>query len=279
MTQNRDRVTASRTAVPLRQLQADGTPYFRPKEIEDALAELLRLPTTEVVVRSRIEDVLDPRYVPTECVLYFVRRPGSLNDENNVRDLFVILRQRVLHAVPVFPRRLPGSKKLAEKATDLKIQEAVLDKFQRLLCNDWAGYDERLDFYECRFNSALALLRSTARRDVLKVEHRDAATPYEGDTNEPSRGVEQALANLKNPLNSEGIDFLYRSKLHAAISSLPPDERRVIELVLKDVPIDSQDKDVRTIVKVLGCSEKTVRNRRDRAYARLRDALKEEEDP
>ena len=48
-------------------------------------------------------------------------------------------------------------------------------------------------------------------------------------------------------------------------------------MLLQELPIDSKDKEVKTIVKVLGCSEKTVRNRRDRAFVKLRDALKEEE--
>src|ERR1035437_2568585 len=220
MTQNVDREGASLSVAPLRKLLPDGGRYFLPKEVEDALAVLSRLSARELVERSRIEHTADPKYVPSECVLYFVRRPSLVNDENALCDLFVILRQRVLRSVPVFARRVSGSKKLAEKAIDLKIQEAVLDKFHKLLCKDRADYDERLDYYECRFNSALAFLRSTARRDIPKQELRYESMTCEGDTNEPSREVELALAALKTPLDWEGIDFLYRSKLYAAINSL-----------------------------------------------------------
>lgn len=72
-------------------------------------------------------------------------------------------------------------------------------------------------------------------------------------------------------------DFLYRSKIAAAINSLPPDERRVVELILEGIPIDSKEKDTMTMAKMLGCSEKTVRNRRDRAFAKLAELLKEED--
>ena len=54
-------------------------------------------------------------------------------------------------------------------------------------------------------------------------------------------------------------------------------ERQVIELMLKGLPIDSTDGNVLTIAKAVGCTEKTVRNRRDRAIAKLRDALTEED--
>ena len=72
-----------------------------------------------------------------------------------------------------------------------------------------------------------------------------------------------------------GSDFLFRSKLLVAISLLPPDQRRVVELLLQEYPIDSKEAGADTIVKILGCTEKTVRNRRDRAFAKLREALKE----
>lgn len=275
MTQDLDTVRETPSVAPLRMRRPDGDLYHRPNEVERAIAALLHLPAREVAKRSRIEDPEHPDYVPSECVLYFVRRPDA--DEDALRGLFAALRQRVLRAVPVSTRRVAGSTKLAERAADLEVREAVLDKFQVLLCGDRGEYDARLDFYECRFNAALARLRATARRDVRRADscHEPAAF---GGPAEPSAEVEAALAAVRGPADGAGIDFLYRSKLRAAISSLSPDERRVVELILNEVPIDSQDKEALTIVKVLGCSEKTVRNRRDRAFEKLRDALKEEED-
>ncbi len=256
----------------------DGTPYERPKEVEEALAGLSRLPASELVRRAGIEETDHPDYVPSECVLYFVRRPSSFgDDENALHDLFVTLRERVLQAVPVLRQRLPGSNKVAEKKTDLEIREAVLQKFQELLCGDRGEYDERLDFYECRFNRALALLRSTARRDVRREESHYRPAAPDGDTNELSRKVDAALAALQESADHPNLDPAYRSKLHVAISSLPPNQRQVIELMLKGLPIDSTNGEVLTIAKVVGCTEKTVRNRRDRAIARLRDALTEDD--
>jgi DNA-directed RNA polymerase specialized sigma24 family protein len=99
----------------------------------------------------------------------------------------------------------------------------------------------------------------------------------ESEPHELSKEVEAALAALRPSPEGAGTDFLYRSKLLVAISSLPPDERQVVELLLWEYPIDSQDTEVKTIVRIIGCTEKTVRNRRDRAFAKLREALKEEE--
>ena len=135
--------------------------------------------------------------MPSECVLYFVRRLSLDHDQNLAHDLFIALRARVLGAVPVRRRRIVGSDQLAENAFDLNVQEAVLQKFQELLCGDRGEYDERLDFFECRFNMALALLRSTARRDVCRKESRYRPLSLDGDPNELSKEVEAALGTSK----------------------------------------------------------------------------------
>lgn len=276
MSHNVGSEAAVTSVAPLRKCQEDGSLYHRPKEIEEALGELVRLPAGKLLERCRINDPEASGYVPSECLVYFVRRPVLGGADDLFRELFLLLRQRVLRAVPVPLRRIAGSKKLAESAADQEVRNSVIEKFQEMLCCDRKDYDERLDFYEIRFNQALAMLRKTARRKVDRQESGHEPLAGGKDTNTPSKEVESALGALKNL--GAGIDFLYRSKLYAAITSLPPEERRVVELWLEEVPIDSEEDGVLTMVKVLGCSEKTVRNRRDRAFSKLRDALKEEED-
>lgn len=277
MTQNADGAGTSVSVAPLRMKQQGGDPYCRRPEVEALLGVLLGLPVHELVERARVEDTNDLRYLPSECVLYFVRRPHPGNNDDTLRALFEVLRRRVLRAVPVPARRLPGSTKLAEGAIDLDIREAVLHKFQMLLCQDRREYEERLDFYECQFNGALTRLRATSRRDVRRDASRYESLDSDTDPTEPSAEVESALARLRSPPIPGDSDFLFRSKLLRAISLLPADEQRVVELLLQKMPIDSKEEGVLTIAKVLDCAEKTVRNRRDRAFAKLRDALGEEE--
>ena len=263
--------------VSLRLKKEDGTAYFRQPEITAALLTLSALPDNDLVERARITDSEHPDFVPSECVLYFVRHPPSNNTSTHY-ELFEILRQRVLAAVPVTTRKLAGSGKPAESAVDLDIREAVLHKFQVLLCKDRKAYEDRLDFYECRFNAALASLRATARRDVRREAARLEPLESEAEPAEPSPEVEKALLKLRGPASPDGCDFLYRSKLLRAISLLPAKEQRVIELILQGYQIDSQDDGEPTIAKMLDCVEKTVRNRRDSAYLKLHDALKDEEE-
>ena len=83
---------------PLKKLK-DGVPYSRPQEIEQALEALSKLPIEEVARRASITDAKYAGYVPTECILHFVRKSKLNGDTAPYCDLFVILRNRVLGAV------------------------------------------------------------------------------------------------------------------------------------------------------------------------------------
>lgn len=263
---------------PLRMRKPNGDLYCRPKEIESSIGALSELSANEVVVRSRIRDPKEDNYVQTECVLYIVRHRTFGHDKDASCDLFAALLTRIEQkAVPELTRRSQRSDHEPQDMILLEVREGIVEKFEEMLCADQEGYDERLDFYECKFNSALAKLRLDKRRDVARKHARFTQLVVDEESNAPSIEVEETFAKLKEPANAESSDFLYRLKVQAAINSLPAQERQVIELIDRGLPIESKDDQVLSIVKVLGCVEKTVRNRRDRAIQRLVDAVKEED--
>ena len=55
--------------------------------------------------------------------------------------------------------------------------------------------------------------------------------------------------------------------------ALPDDQRRVVGLLRQGFLTHSQDPHIMTISKMLNCDERTVRNRKARAYKTLRAAL------
>lgn len=270
-----DETDETASVLPLRKKDNDGLTYARPAEIIATIVDLLRLTRDEFLKRVSADDLGEG--IPSECLLYFVRRPPFAADKDVLFALFAGIRQRVLKAVPVPKKRTPTlSNRVAESSVDLEIQEAVLDKFQEMLCRDRQEYLDRLDFFECRFNAAVARLRSTARRDVFNEASHLAGLAPDSETCESNPEVEKALSRISDSFDGPKTDFLYRSKIHSAINSLPLDERRVVELFLQDIPIDSQESDTMTMVRILGCSEKTVRNRRDRAFVKIARLLNEE---
>lgn len=263
-------------AEALRKKKDDGSPYTRPPDVESSIDALLALPRDDLVQRCKISDGSHPEFVKSECILHFVRHAKSDNNDRHFEALFRILRSRVQRALPAIERVVEEGDKASIHASAVEIRDAVLFRFQELLCLDRAGYDERLDYFEIRFDGAIANLRRTARRKAWKDENRSQPLTYDDETSEPSKEVEEALARL-HPLSPSKIDDpAYRLRFDAAIDSLPEDQRRVIEMLLQDFQIESKDPTVITIVKVLGCVEKTARNRRDRAFKALRRALAED---
>ena len=261
---------------PLRKTKDDGSPYTRPPEVEASIDALLALGRTDLLQRCKIPDNRHPDYVRSECILHFVRLAKADNNDLHFEELFRILRARVHRALPAVKRFVDEGAKASVQASAVEIRDAVLFRFQELLCLDREGYDERLDYFEIKFDGAIANLRRTARRKAWRDENRSNPLTCDEETSEPSKEVEDALARLHPPSTSKMDDPAYRLRLDAAIDSLPADQRRVIEMLLQGFQIESDDPEVTTIVKVLGCVEKTVRNRRDKALATLQAALAEE---
>lgn len=264
-------------AVPLRKVQKSGTLYQRRPDIEAKLEALQKLSREELAAHCAIGDPADKDYMPSECLLHFVRGCRSDNADRQFQALFRSLRQRVIARLPRLEIGRNAGGDAMVSARNAKIYESVMDRFQELLVSDRRAYDNRLDYFEVNFDAAIATLRLDGLRKALKEENRSEPMTYDDDTSELNAEIEEAAA-AQNPVSESKFDDpAYRSRLYAAISALPEDQRRVLELLRLEIPIDSKDPSVHTIVQILGCVEKTVRNRRDRAYEAIRKALEEDE--
>lgn len=270
---------------PLRKKKDGGSLYARSPDVEASIDVLLVLGRAGLLERCRISDSRHPDFVKSECILHFVRLAKADNNDAHFEELFKILRTRVLRALPAVekftdPKRERTSREgtnFSVQTSAVQIRDEVLFRFHELLCLDRADYDERLDYFEIRFDGAIANLRRTARKKARRDANRSDSLTYDDETSEPSKEVEDALARLHPPATTSKMDDpTYRLRLDAAIDSLPADQRRVIEMLLQGFKIESDDPEVTTIVKVLGCVEKTVRNRRDKAFKALRAMLAEE---
>ncbi|HWM46197.1 MAG TPA: DNA-binding response regulator [Xanthobacteraceae bacterium] len=263
--------------IPLRKQKPDGTLYQRRLDIERSLGELLNLSRSELGELCKINDPGDPHYLAPECLLHVIRTCRSDNSDRFFETIFRALRQRILARMPnpEIAGKVDG-KALASQR-NIKIGEYVMDRFMVMLAKDRAGYDERLDYFEVNFDAALATLRLDGRKKAFREEKRSEPMTYDDETSELNAEIEEAAA-AQNPLSDSKLDDpAYRSRLYAAIDSLPDDQRRVMDLQLRGFQIDSKEPGVQTIAQIIGCAEKTVRNRRDRAYAAIRKTLGEEQ--
>lgn len=252
--------------VPLRKQKPDGSLYTRFPDIDKTLGELDLVSKADLVDRCRKGQTLR---VPTECVLHFVRRSAASKDEVLFEQLFKILAERIRRALPRVENPDGETLSLARS----QVFEQVYDKFVTLLIKERAGYVERLDFFEVNFLGGLAKLKLDAQEKAWKEENRNTELEADDDSGEIGAEVEQA-AGTYDPFDPSVLDdYIYRSRLDAAMDKLPPLQKRIIEMLRKEIPIESIDPNIATISKSLGKSEKTIRTHRDNAFAQLRVLL------
>lgn len=256
---------------PLTRRRSDGRLYTRRADVEEALARLTTRSRAEIVAALKIRDASSPLYVKSECIVYLIRDTRHDNDESYFNDLYRELMRRLLSALP----RVAGERTdVSESVHAADARDRVKDTFVGKLIEDRAEPGSALDYFEVMFAGAIAALRTTSMHRARRQATRTEAIETDQETNEPSLAVERVAGSLdlKEELLSD--DPIYRSRVADAIRALPDKLRGVVELIIRDMPIDSSDDGVMTIRKAIGVkSEKTVRNRRDEAYRLIRQTL------
>lgn len=241
----------------------DGTLYTRPANIEAQLAILVALSRDQILERCLIKDKKHPDYVHSECLVSLIRAARSDNSNAWFERLYKHLDERVLQGLPK-----SGKSDGPLSITIDRIRNDVFDRFVQLLAEDKTNPGDKLDFFEIRFDMALKRLRQDAQEKAWRDENRTEGLENEL-TGEVSQEVEAAALAAGGEGNSLFSDPLFRDKLYKAIDRLPPEQSRVMHLLLQEWPVHSSDPNVMTIAKALGCSDRTVRNYRDRAIATL----------
>lgn len=253
---------------PLRKLKLDGTPYFRREVVEAEIQALAGVSAAELEHRASLWPSSEPGFVSPEALLYYVRTaaPGAYREKLTEKLLFRLARR-----IP----SVSNSGGDTISLTKMNIREDVRDHFVDLLLNDRKQYDNRLDYYEVNFNHAVAVDRRDANARHWTQENR--TTELETEDGEVSIEVELA-ASKYDPFDADELDKKhYRLHLDVAIDSLSELHRRIIVMLRQEIPIESKDPSVQSISKVLGRSEKSIRQHRDKAYAELKLRLERRE--
>ncbi len=249
---------------PLRKNTLDGIPYCRRDVVEAEIVVLAAISLQELEVRAAARKSNAPGFVSPEALLYFIRNApaGTHRDK---------LTQALLDRVVRLARPTSRSDGAVTSLTVKNIQEEVVDRFVDLLLSDRVQYEERLDYYEVNFNSAVAGDRFDASDRHWKHENR---TEELGTTDEEvPEHVHEAMGEY-DPFNADALDEKdYWLLLDEAIDNLPEFQRRIVVMLRQEVPIESSDPSVSSISEVLGKTPKTIATHRDKAFASLRRRL------
>ena len=255
---------------PLRKRTREGKLYVRPPEIEQVIVETLEIPFEEFMKRAKLKKRDHPDYLPSEVLVYWIRAIRHEDSDRQFSLLYQLLHERILRTCSSASTHWGG--KVGGTGTTMDVREFVVERFVTLLLTDRDNYTEKLDFFEVRFDRALMLLKRDALR---KVSRRDSLlTPLEDEESGDIREDVEASFTLFNPPSMTLEEELtYRFQIRQAIDSLPDEERRVIDMLEAGISIESKDPNEPSISRELGCTPKTVRNRRKRALKKIREQL------
>lgn len=255
---------------PLRKRTQGGELYSRPPEIEEAILETLALPFEDFVERAQNRNRGHPEYVPSEVLVHRIRVTRYNNSDDQFNALYSVLSERINRSCPRSVTRVEGG--IGKVGSLMDVAEYVMERFVTFILKDRDEYEEKLDIFEARFDRAVRLLRKSAFRRVLRHEKPLTSLEYELSGDVPD-DVEEYSALLKGSSMTPEEEITYRFQIRGAIDSLPETERRVIDMLEAELPIESKNADEPSISGLLGCTPKTVRNRRDRAIQRIRETL------
>ena len=246
--------------------KATGRAVKRPRFITELLNQLLELPYVEIVRRAKIRSEDSPEFIPSECLLYFLRS-GSEDLSHYVYEvLYKVLIGRVRK---ILSRGVRSDYKTIH-TTDLGslMRERVLDQFEGWLAQEDSGnYCLKLDFFEVKFNFTLKRRRIDAFRK-LENDQKPLDSLDELKSRAQIDVLEHQLTGSDLSLEN-GV--VCRLLLEQAINSLNPEHRSVITMHQQGYLFYSTDPDEETIAKMLGKSDKTVREYYKKAIKALQN--------
>ena len=216
----------------------DGRPYTREPEIEEALKELHTMSLDELMVRCQIDSPKVPGYVPSECIVHFLRQHAKDNRDARYNRFYRLFRRRVVKALPRAERQ-EGAKLLVDAAIS-DANDAAHARIDLLVTLDREG-GRQLDFYEVHFNQAVALLRLSARRASARNARREVAIEHDPETGELPPLIERAAGSLDELDDNIFFDPIFRPRLLAAIESLQPEQKEVISMLMCHIPAEAKD--------------------------------------
>lgn len=257
---------ASEGGIPaLRKQKVDGTPYVRPSDIEGLLRVLVKIDEDDALARARIRRRSAPGWLPGECLIHMLRRAGRRRDQRSYNKWCALILERVRAGLP----RADGE---AVAARTIELTDYALDRFVGMLGPDLAGYDERLDIWEARFDLALANLRRDAFRRHASGDEVGEVISL-GDDAALAAEVERARGAFDpfDPARDAEDDF--RSRVWTAINALPTEQNRILTMMREEMPVGTGAAGEISMSGVLNRTPRTILNYKLKAIAAVRRAV------
>jgi hypothetical protein len=244
-----------------------GNLYTRRPAIEAAIDGLLGLDRTTLERRAAIRNSESTEYIPSECLVHLIRKKHREANAPGRDQLVMVLLNRC-------DANLNRNVRDDQVPNAAQVRDETLGRFGELFAEDGTGDNpDALDYFEVRFNSAFAALRTDVIREEIRSARRFVPLPTE-DSEGESISEDEAISRLpesilRNPASQE--DRVFLKELLAAINALPPDVRKAVILCeFWGYDVESDDPNKITAARLCNVSGRTIRKRLSRAEPTLK---------
>jgi hypothetical protein len=177
---------------PLTKVRRSGELYTRPATIETAIDAALGLDRVTLEQRASVTDPNSPGYFPSECLVHLIRKKHR---ETNARDRDQLLNILLQRCAASLARTLPDGR----TPNAAYVRDEALGRLGKLFAEDGAGDNpDELDYFEVRFNSAFAALRTDLVRAEMGAARRFEPLPEEEDDGQLAAD-DEAVTRLFGP--------------------------------------------------------------------------------
>ena len=247
---------------PLTRRKKNGCLYVRPSAVEAHIAEALGQDEVTLKHRLLVTHKSSPEYLRSECLVHLIREAVRGNKEHDHNQTLIVLLSRCqANLKTTIASRVPNA---------VDVRNTVLQEFGTLLAEDAADNDsQELDYYECRFASALASLRKDVLNQELKHVNRNLELPTETEIDGYDEDLLERIGSIcRNPdlVTSRLCDEL----VSAIDNELTPGEREAVGLCyVMEYKVESADPDEITAATICKRSGRTIRIWLSKAVAKL----------
>jgi DNA-directed RNA polymerase specialized sigma24 family protein len=156
-------------------------------------------------------------------------------------------------------------------ATAAHVREEILSQFGEMFAEDGLGDNpNRLDYFECSFNSAFRALRvDVVRKEIARLKPLERLPDERDERSETDDEVLSRISKAYRTAGTQEVKELGR-RLLQGICALPSEERSAVVLChLLGYEVESDDPSRVTAETLCGVTGRTIRTRLRRAAAKL----------
>lgn len=136
----------------VRKLKKTGQLYIRPKVVEAKIDHTLADGFTEAIRRAHIRDKTSSDFIISECLVHLIREAKRTGKDRESETLLQLLLERC-------EANLKGTIRNDGIPNPEELRDDILQNLAMEFALDAVEGGGRLDYFECRFNSAFAALR------------------------------------------------------------------------------------------------------------------------